>query len=174
MLQCAQIFPRVADLRLAGASAILQTLSFSSVTTCFFTECVSLLDLCTVHIGSLSSSGDCSQVQTKKKKIFSILKLQCVPKKKKQLETTQNCRSNHLHLQPPTTAHLQDLVGHGAVAEQRHHALDALVSSFLIVVLGALDGVEEAVPVVGNALQHVVDPAGRERVGVPESRQSRR
>lgn len=27
-------------------------------------------------------------------------------------------------------------------------------------VLGALDGVEEAVPVVGDALQHVVDPAG--------------
>lgn len=29
-------------------------------------------------------------------------------------------------------------------------------------VLGALDGVEEAVPVVGDALQHVVDPAGRD------------
>lgn len=62
----------------------------------------------------------------------------------------------------PTPAHLQNLVGHGAVAEQRHHALDTLVGSFLIVVLGALDGVKEAVPVVGDALQHVVDPAGRD------------
>lgn len=67
----------------------------------------------------------------------------------------------HLHLQATSLqAHLQDLVGHGAVAEQRHHALDALVGPFLIVVLGALDGVEEAVPVVWDALQHVVDPAG--------------
>lgn len=71
-----------------------------------------------------------------------------------------------IYFSKATSAHLQDLVGHGAVAEQRHHALDALVGSFLIVVLGALDGVEEAVPVVGDAFQHIVDPAGRNVVSV--------
>lgn len=37
-------------------------------------------------------------------------------------------------------------------------------------VLGALDGVEEAVPVVGDALQHVVDPAGSDGGGGREYR----
>ena len=55
--------------------------------------------------------------------------------------------------------YLQDLVGHRAVAKKRHHALDALVGSFLIVVLGALDGVKKPISIIWNALQHIVYPA---------------
>lgn len=53
--------------------------------------------------------------------------------------------------------YLQDLIGHRAVAEQSYHAFDALVCPLLVVVLGALDGVEEAVPVIRDPLQHVVN-----------------
>lgn len=56
------------------------------------------------------------------------------------------------------TVYLEDLVSHRAVAEEGHHALDALVGPFLIVVLGTLDGVKETIPVIGNSLQHIMDP----------------
>jgi len=38
--------------------------------------------------------------------------------------------------------HLKDLVGYRAVAEEGYHAFYTLVSSFLIMVLGALNGVK--------------------------------
>ena len=41
--------------------------------------------------------------------------------------------------------------------EQGHHHLDALVCPLLVVVLGALDGVEEAITVIGYAFEGVVD-----------------
>lgn len=55
--------------------------------------------------------------------------------------------------------YLQDLISHRAVAEQGHHALDALIGPFLVVVLRSLDGVKKPVSVVWDSLQHVVDPA---------------
>lgn len=54
--------------------------------------------------------------------------------------------------------YLQDLVSHRAVAKQGHHALDALIGPFLVVILGALDGVKQPISVIRNAFKHIVDP----------------
>lgn len=48
--------------------------------------------------------------------------------------------------------------------EQGHHHLDALVRPLLVVVLGALDGVKEAVAVIGDAFEGVVDAVVLPRV----------
>ncbi len=60
-----------------------------------------------------------------------------------------------------TSPHLQDLISHRAVGEEGQHAFNALIGSFLIMVLGALDGVKEPVSVIRNALQNIVDPKER-------------
>jgi hypothetical protein len=42
--------------------------------------------------------------------------------------------------------------------EQIHHHLDALVCSLLVVVLGALNGVEETITVIRNTYKYQINP----------------
>ncbi len=55
-------------------------------------------------------------------------------------------------------AHLENLVGHWTVAEKSHHAFDTLISSLLVVIFGALNGVKKPITVIRDSLQHIVDP----------------
>lgn len=56
------------------------------------------------------------------------------------------------------TSYLENLIGHLAVAEKSHHAFDTLISSLLVVIFGALNGVKKPVTVIRDSLQHIVDP----------------
>lgn len=66
-------------------------------------------------------------------------------------------------LSPSYLVYLKNLIGNWAIAEQSHHALDALVSSLLIVIFRALDGVKQAITVIWDPLEHIVDPSRSQR-----------
>ena len=52
---------------------------------------------------------------------------------------------------------LQQPVSGVAITEQRHHAFDALVGALLVVVLGALDGVKQAISIIRDTWGIVKD-----------------
>lgn len=61
--------------------------------------------------------------------------------------------------------YLQDLISHRAVAKEGNHALDALISPFLVVVFGALNRVKQPISIIRDAFQHIVDPKYRQKEG---------
>lgn len=53
------------------------------------------------------------------------------------------------------------MVGYRTVAEKSHHTLYTLVSPFLIMVLRALNCVEQPIPVIRNSFKCIVNPEER-------------